>query len=662
MAAPTPPPGFQLVEATPTPPPGFALMTEAPAAPEPSFLDRAQRIAGLAGRAAITGITGIPTLMAEPVAAALRYATGGKYFPSPSATLQNNMTAAGLPAPETAPERIGVNVGAALSGQLPMLKLGDLMAQSAGPVMSRVGDLLRSQPGMQGVGAGSGALASTVASEAGAGPVGQTIAGLVGGAVPGLTAAIAPGTVRHLLRGGEEGRQRVADNIRLFEESGYGSPSVGQASEGRLARAIESGAAKTPGGAGRMAEKAESGTEGLGSRVNELADALSPRATSTKAGVAIERGVRDFVDQFRGEQKFLYDKLDAYLPGTQKVSVGNLLSKLDEITQVIPGAESVSKGALGNPTVQAIKDQIARDTRDGLMPYSAVKGLRTRIGEKIADAGLTSDIGRTQLKQIYGALSEDMGAAARSAGPEAERAFSRANTYTRAGHDRIETYLDRVAGKDTVEKVFQAAVNPSEIREGASTVNAVIRSLDPDARNTVRAAFLKRLGNATPGKQDAGGETFSTETYLTNWNKISPEAKMTLFADQSGTLRKDLDKIAQVAGNIREGSKVFANPSGTQQAISSQVAGGGALVALITGNAPVAAGIAGAATIANATSRLMTNPAFVKWLARNTDAPTSIIPAELNTLAGMAQKMSAEDRQAVTQFIEIARKEAGTRR
>jgi hypothetical protein len=43
-----------------------------------------------------------------------------------------------------------------------------------------------------------------------------------------------------------------------------------------------------------------------------------------------------------------------------------------------------------------------------------------------------------------------------------------------------------------------------------------------------------------------------------------------LFSPLSKEMTADLDKIAKVASNVREGSKVFANPSGTTQALASE--------------------------------------------------------------------------------------------
>lgn len=612
-------------------------------ASEPSVLSKVGRQLGLTARAGIKGVLALPALAGDAVGM------------DTTAALDRNLTRIGLPEAENATERVVQDVAGGMAGQGGFMKAGEALARSAGPVASKVGELLTAQRGLQTAGAATGTGAAGITRESGGGPVAQTVAGVAGAVSPIAATAGAPMAVRGIMRGGDQGRQTVAENIKLFDKSGYGTPTVGQASEGRLPRAIESALSKTPGSAGRMADTAESGGANLGAKVEALADNLSPRATSTKAGAGIEKGVRSFVDRFKGEQTFLYEKLDTHIPKDTQVDMTNTVNKLAELNADIPGAPALSR-FFKNSTIQAIEGAMKSDTADFTtrLPYEALKKLRTLVGSELENTNLTSDVPRSKWKTLYAALSQDLGEAAKAGGPNAQKAFERANTYTRAGHERIGTYLDRVAGKDTVEKVFQAAVSPSEIREGASTVNAVLKTLDPDARNLVKAAFLKRLGVATAGKQNEAGEIFSPETFLTNWNKISPEAKMTLFSDSKGTLRADLDKIAKVAANLRSGSKVFANPSGTQQAISSQMAGGGALIAVLTGNVGVAGAIGTTALSANLGARLMTNPKFVKWLAKATQAPTGAIPAELNTLAQM--DMEPDDQAALQEFVKAARK------
>ena len=163
-------------------------------------------------------------------------------------------------------------------------------------------------------------------------------------------------------------------------------------------------------------------------------------------------------------------------------------------------------------------------------------------------------------------MARDLTAAAKASGPDALRAAVRADRFYSAGRKRIDA-VERVLDKNGgPEKVFAAAM--SGTKEGATTLRTVMKSIPREQQKIVTAAVVRRLGKATPGRQDASGEVFSIQTYLTNWSRLSPEAKGVLFGRFGPKFNRDMTALARLAGNIREGSKVFSNPSGTQAAIT----------------------------------------------------------------------------------------------
>lgn len=662
------------------------------------------RQVGLTARAAARGATAVPAVLANAPAGAYNAAadfyeriTGrprGFRFPDQSRLADWVSDKVALPAPANALERVVGDAASGMAGQGALLRLASFVRGSASPTAAAVGESLSAGPGTQLVAGGVGGGAAASAREAGAGPLGQAAAG-VGGA---LSVAAGPATgaelVRRFGRGGEGGRQAMRRNIETFEDAGT-SPSLGQATGNRVMQAIESGLAKVPGGAGVMARTAEREAEEMGRRVDQLANQVMPNASAARAGASIERGIRHFVDWFKAEQDFLYSKLDAHIRGHKQIKVENTKQALEELNADIPGAPNLSQW-FKNAKIQGIEGALVADTSgpaaatrnmplfqlamlktlpmkpseraaalsgfaDGLLPYEAVKKLRTLVGRELESTSLASDVPRSKWKALYAALSEDLGEAARETGPAAEKAFRRANAFSSAGYGRIETFLDRVAGKDTVENVFRAAVNPAEIREGASTLNAVMRSIPAGERKMVTAAVLRRMGVANPGAQDETGAVFSAQTFLTNWAKMSEPAKVTLFGgSHSPGLMRDLDQVAKAASAIREGSKVFANPSGTTQAAAN--VGGGLAVALSAGHGNFGAAglLLGGMAMANVTARMMTNPNMVHWFARATKAPAAAAPTMLNELTHLgARSKDPALRDDVDAYLTAARSELG---
>jgi len=179
----------------------------------------------------------------------------------------------------------------------------------------------------------------------------------------------------------------------------------------------------------------------------------------------------------------------------------------------------------------------------------------------------------------------------------------------------------------------------SGTKDGATTLRAVMRSLPEDGQKAVSAAVIKRMGLASPGAQNAAGDAFSPNTFLTNWGSLSPEARRTLFGRYGAGFSEDMDKIARVAERIKEGSEVFRNPSGTANRGAALAYGASLATAIMSGSPLLVGGIVSGGGVSNLAARLMTNPRWVKWLARSTDLPVGALPAQLNVL----KRISAEN-------------------
>lgn len=564
-------------------------------------------------------------------------------------------------APQNDDERLLSTIARNVGGVVGGLGVGSALSRlgGAGSTAGNVGRVLAANPALQGVGAVTGGVASEVAREAGAGVVGQTVAGLAGGIAPSLVTGAAQATVRGAFRGGEQGRQQVGRNVQTFERAGT-TPSVGQATENRVSRAAETMLSRVPGGAGSLAKKADTQAGELATRIEANASRLAGNTSAELTGRKISKaitGTGGFVERSKATQGALYDKLDQQIPAATPTGVTNTQSALKELTKVDPGAARTT-ASLVNPKIKQIADDLAADAVGGTVPYSTVKALRTRIGEQL-DEGLLADMPQKQLKRLYAALSQDLGEAATAAGPAARAAWQRANNYTRARIGRLEV-LDNVVQKaGGGEAIYKAAT--SGLADGATKLRAVMRSLDEEGQKAVSATVLRRLGRSINSQQDELGEKFSTETFLTNWNKLSNEAKSTLFDRFGGQYSRDINALSKVAANLREGSAVFRNPSGTSQGaaqIATASAGAAALTSLFTsGNVVPGLGVAGSVLGNYGAARLMTNPRFVRWLAVSTKLPKSALTSQINGLSQVASRNDDDELREAVDFLKKSTEE-----
>ncbi len=341
----------------------------------------------------------------------------------------------------------------------------------------------------------------------------------------------------------------------------------------------------------------------------------------------------------------------------------NTATALNRLTEVNPGAADTSAGFVPG-RISQIRDNFNADMqRSGQstlannmrnpapgLPYEAVKRLRTQVGALLESSELVTGAPRSQLKQLYAALSEDMRQGAIMSGnPGALRAWTRADRFTRAGHERLEGVIEKLVKADTVEGMFKSATNLEDMKLGATKISTVMKSLQPAERSVVQSAFIRRLGLAKEGAQGAEGGTFSTQTFLTNWNKMSPQAKSTMFPRE---YRNCLDVIARSAEQIKRGSKVFANPSGTAPA-AAQIGFVGALgTSLATGSLKTAAVLLSGFGAGRLSANLMTNPAFVRWLATSMKRPPGTIPAAIGNLAQVMAHQPDDVKQDAADYLQ----------
>jgi hypothetical protein len=473
-------------------------------------------------------------------------------------------------------------------------------------------------------------------------------------------ADFAGGPVKYLLRGGEQQVPQMQRNIETFRQAGA-EPSVGQATGRRFPQALESALSKVPGGAGRMYTKGASQQSDLGKKVAEAADSLATDSTPFTSGRTIDTGLKGFVNRFKQQQGELYGKLDQYIPQNAPVSLSNTQKTLAGMNQDIKGAANVSK-FFKNAKIQTIEDALNRDARGqgGALPYEAVKKLRTLVGNELENGSLVSDVPRSKWKALYAALSSDLEGAAKATGNAAAvKAMDRANQYSRAGYDRIDSVLDNVQSRKVYEDIYKAATNPADMKSGASKIQGVMKSLKPEERDVVRSTFIRDLGRAKAGAQNAAGDEFSSQTFLTQWNNVSPQAKAVMFSGgEANQVRKDLDAIAEAADSIKKGSKVFANPSGTTPAAAQLSLGGAAVAAAgaaVHGNFVPAAVLVGGLAATNLSARLMTYPRFVNWLASAIRMPstqfTMRLPQMLNMLRANTKDADDSTKQDIDNYI-----------
>jgi hypothetical protein len=284
-----------------------------------------------------------------------------------------------------------------------------------------------------------------------------------------------------------------------------------------------------------------------------------------------------------------------------------------------------------DPRLKSIADALEGDASN--VRFRDLRDLRTWVRNAQGDDTLRQGIDRAQLQRLEQSLTADIYANAEAlGGAKAVRRLRQADQFYALGSQRINGALQKFvgarepkAGESTYDLVLRAASD----KGGADTARllALKKSLRPDEWGEVAATTIDRMGLPTAGAADQG--PFSVNRFVTNYAGLSPEGKDLLFG--KGALRQELDNLNEVA-TMQKGVERAANSSNTNVAAKAGAMGAGSLFVITHPAtwAPVGTAAAGLAI----TGEAMTNPAFVRWVARLGKAKT---PQQLNVLQRQLQ-------------------------
>ena len=405
--------------------------------------------------------------------------------------------------------------------------------------------------------------------------------------------------------------QKSQETLKAFQDSGV-NPTLANIAEGQTSKTFQNLLGNFPGSRGVIEKATQDQVDNITKQIAGIT--RSEGGTIQEAGKTIQQGAKNVETALKARNEKLYNKLDKFIPEQgNKIPTTNLRSLAED-----PQIQDVAAVGSGD-TAKVIKRYSEIVDESGNISYPRLKIFRSTIGAKLQSASLLGDE-RGALKKIYGALSEDMKAAVvENGGERGLQAFNKANNAFGRYQNIFESKINPLIDAKTPEAVYAMAT--SGTKQGGSNIRGIMKTLRPEQKEFVQGTITKRMGLANAGAQDATGEVFSPNKFLTEWNKLSPEAKLNIYDKNQVSAINNLNKAIDT---------IKATSKAKQSSNNLPYAAWIGLGSLSLANLP--AGVAAVAG-ANITARMMTNPSFINWLTKAPKVSQRNIPKHLKTLS-----------------------------
>ncbi|TXH47563.1 MAG: hypothetical protein E6Q97_26905 [Desulfurellales bacterium] len=406
--------------------------------------------------------------------------------------------------------------------------------------------------------------------------------------------------------------------------------------------------------------------------VRPLSQSLTTRTTPEMLDdQQLARLIRAPADEtsFATRQEALYERAWRMLPDLMRsnstvnpnmvaaVNTRQAMRQIDDYIANQIGGQSTIGGALA---------ERLRSAQAANFPLADLRAIRTEVGRQMrGGVGMPTEntLNRSQLRQLYGALSRDIETGietlANRAAIEAQRlgtqqavqtarraagalhAMRTADRYTRAGMERIDRVLTVVAAQSpeaAARRLIQGALDGT--KGNVRMFRAAMNSLRPEELAEFGSLLVREMGRPLPSARGIVAEVgFSPSSFVTRWNAMSPEARALVFTAEHGRALDDLFRVAHRLANV----EALTNSSRTATNAINVTGATTSVAAALQGDilTPLAIGGTGLAA-----SVLMSRPEYVRWMIRYMHLRSAVRDGSDRAVAPLLRHVSGLERMA----------------
>lgn len=478
----------------------------------------------------------------------------------------------------------------------------------------------------------------------------------VEGAAIGAPLAVVTDAVLPALKAVIPGAKSVAKapNYRELAQQLGIKRTPATASKTGVATVVQSGLGAFPGG-GPIAQGAQREVADLGNAARGVAEGVGPVTSRQGAGEAVAQGAQAYKASSGAEGKTLYQQRDAAMGGSDApVSLDNTKKQVADFAQQFQNSPALQQ-LREHPVIRKITDALGQASDDGQVTLGQATEALSHVRGVLRNLKATngaSPVVTSRVASMEQALEDDVMNGARAADQAMGREPGAPGSAVKAQQDADAFWADRSAALNgSLKKAIQSAGDDTKV-SGEQVYNQVSGDMDAqsgnlarlrdtwfrlpeEAKSTFAATKIDDLGRATPGQQNATGDAWSFHTFLTNLNKLSPQARNIVFGSNADS---QIQKIASYADRLKQLDRMrnFSNTAQKYFAGAFMATVGGAVMHGDIGTAAEAA-MALPATWGGA-KLLMSTPAMRDWTAR----ALKVIPTgNEGAMRGLTQKLGA---------------------
>jgi hypothetical protein len=382
--------------------------------------------------------------------------------------------------------------------------------------------------------------------------------------------------------------------------------SLSEASGNGIVRAASDVMSNLPGG-GALVRNAERNANKFDSIAENAASDVGRTLSRPEMGNHINGGLRGFVSRFQNKSTDMYRAVDSHVAPETSINMTNTLHSMRDTAEGFTSLPELGR-KIANSELMSFADTLTgKDGNARNLFFTEAQRLRTQIGMRLGEPTTVNSIPRRELAKVYSALTDDMRTALAN-NPEGLRAFDEASQYYKSGMNHIQKVIDPILKTGSDERAADKVLNM--LANDAQGTKALRESLTVDEWDDVAASIFHKLGDVSPGMQDAAAEGFSIPAFATGFNKLRQNKEAFNWAfggTRYANLRDTYGDLAVIADSIKQ-SKRLSNPS--RSGYTSGLIGLGTMFITVP---QIAAKAVGSNFIM---SKLMSSPAFARWIVK----------------------------------------------